>query len=92
MDPIFEFLLICITIYMICIFAWVVLSWIAHVRNPVLDAVRDFLNSVVNPYMRLFRGLVKPMQVGGALIDLSAIIGILVLIVLRRVIEELAAG
>jgi len=72
-----------LTIYIICVFAWALISWLPMISpslayNSGVVSVRRFLDSVVLPYVRLFR-FIPPIRAGGAMIDLSALVAILVL-------------
>lgn len=73
-----------LTIYTLCVFAWALISWLPMLSpqlayNSTVISIRRFLDSVVMPYVRLFR-FVPPIRVGGAMIDLSALVAILVLV------------
>lgn len=92
MDIVLRYINVLLTIYLLCVFAWVLFSWLPRTYNPVLTPIRSFLDSIVNPYMNIFRSIVKPISAGGALIDLSPILGMLVLLVLQGVISSIAAG
>ncbi len=77
-----EFLDALINVYVLIIFASIIVSWIFSfgVRVPYsrpLNAVLDFLRDVTNPYLRIFRRL--GLQIGP--IDLSPIVAILVLVI-----------
>ena len=85
-----------LTIYTICVFAWALASWLPMVSpqlayNDTVVSVRRFLDSVVMPYVRLFR-FIPPVRVGGAMVDLSALVAILALTIFGRVIIEVLAG
>jgi uncharacterized protein YggT (Ycf19 family) len=72
-----------LTIYIICVFLWVLLSWLPMVlpelaANPTIGSIRRFLDSVVEPYVRLFR-FIPPVRMGDMLLDLSSLAAILVL-------------
>ena len=84
MATVIELLSIFLTIYTLCIFAWALISWLPMISpslayNPTLVSVRRFLDSVVLPYVKLFR-FIPPIRAGGAMIDLSALVAILVLV------------
>jgi YggT family protein len=69
-----------VTVYVIVIIAWVLISFVfaMGVRVPYSrwsNAVLDFLRDVANPWLNLFRRL--PLRVGP--LDLSPIVAILVL-------------
>jgi YggT family protein len=74
-------------VYMILIFARILLSWIPRIPyNPVLSAVIEFIQQVTDPYLRLFRRVIPPLGGGGFALDLSPIIAIIVLIIARSII------
>ncbi len=69
-----------IQVYVLVIFAWIVLQWLINfgVRLPysrATDAIIGFLRDVCEPFLRLFRPL-SP-RLGG--LDLSPLIAIVVL-------------
>ena len=75
-----DFLSALLTVYVIVIIAWVLISFVfaMGVRVPYSrwsNAVLDFLRDVANPWLNLFRRL--PLRVGP--LDLSPIVAILVL-------------
>jgi YggT family protein len=74
-------------VYMILIFARILLSWIPRIPyNPVLGSVIEFIQQVTDPYLRIFRRIIPPMGGGGFALDLSPIIAIIVLIIARSII------
>jgi YggT family protein len=74
-------------VYMIIIFARILLSWIPRIPyNPLLSAVIGFIKDVTDPYLRLFRRIIPPLGGGGFALDLSPIIAIFVLIIARSII------
>jgi YggT family protein len=80
-------------VYIILIFVNVLSSWIPRMPyNRWLRAVLDFVSETTNPYLNLFRRVIPPLGGGGFALDLSPMIGIIVLFVLRGVIVALIAG
>jgi len=74
-------------VYMILIFARILLSWIPRIPyNPVLSAVVNFIHQVTDPYLRIFRRVIPPLGGGGFALDLSPIIAIFVLIIVRSIV------
>jgi YggT family protein len=74
-------------VYLILIFARILLSWIPRVPyNPVLAGVIEFITQVTDPYLRLFRRIIPPVGGGGFALDLSPIIATFVLIIARSII------
>jgi uncharacterized protein YggT (Ycf19 family) len=81
-------------VYIILIFARIVLSWVVAFRgslpyNRALRAVTDFIESVVDPYLNLFRRVLPPIGGSRMALDLSPIIGVIVLIVLQGIVVGL---
>jgi len=74
-----------IGVYILLILAYIVLSWFRLPYSVWLNRVQRFLYDVCDPYLRLFRRIVPPL---GPL-DLSPMLGVIVLIVLRQVIDSL---
>jgi uncharacterized protein YggT (Ycf19 family) len=82
-----------IYVYLLVIFAYIVSTWVLAmgVRIPYYrytDAVLGFLRDVTEPYLRIFRRIVPRF---GAF-DLSPILGIIVLDVIRAVVVPLIRG
>lgn len=72
-------------VYMLLIFAYILTSWVRLPYNIWVRRIADFLRDVCEPYLRLFRRVLPPL---GPL-DLSPIVAILVLIVIRAVVDNL---
>lgn len=84
-------------VYIILIFARIVLSWIVTFRgslpyNRPLRAVTGFIESCVDPYLNLFRRFIPP--IGGARmgLDLSPILAVLVLFIVQAIVVGLIRG
>jgi YggT family protein len=79
-EQIADFLSALITVYIIIIIAWIVVSFVFALGARVpysrpVNAVMDFLRDVSEPYLRIFRRL--PLRLGP--LDLSPIVAIFVL-------------
>lgn len=80
-------------VYMVLIFLNILISWIPRMPyDPRLRAVLDFITETTNPYLKVFRRFIPPLGGGGFAIDLSPIVGVIVLVILRGVIVGLIAG
>jgi YggT family protein len=80
-------------VYIILILIRVLISWIPRMPyNPTLRAVLDFITDTTDPYLNLFRRIIPPIGGGGFGLDLSPMIGIIVLFVLRGLVVALIAG
>jgi YggT family protein len=80
-------------VYIILILIRVLMSWIPRMPySPTLRAVLDFVSQTTDPYLNLFRRILPPIGGGGFGLDLSPMIGIIVLYVLREIVVRLIAG
>lgn len=80
-------------VYIVLILIRVLLSWIPRMPyNPALRAVLDFITDTTDPYLNIFRRIIPPIGGGGFGLDLSPMIGIIVLFILRGLIVALIAG
>jgi len=73
-------------VYLLLIFVYILLSWIPLPYNASLSRFQRFLYDVVNPYLAIFRRLLPMLRLGGVGLDLSPIVGILVLSAAWRLI------
>ena len=79
-----QFVRVFVWIYILLIFAWVILSWIQLPYSRTAAAVQQFLDEVCRPYLRLFRRI-PPLGP----IDLSPVIGVVVLLVAAELVNYL---
>jgi YggT family protein len=84
-DALVTFVDVFIWVYTLLLFAYILTSWIRLPYTPWLNRVQRFLYDVCDPYLRLFRRFLPPL---GPL-DLSPIVAIFVLFILRGVITSL---
>jgi YggT family protein len=75
-------------VYLICILAYIITSWVPLPYNTTLNRIQRFLYDVVNPYLRVFRRFIPQLNVGGLGLDLSPILAIIVLYVARALIQR----
>ncbi|HET8862068.1 MAG TPA: YggT family protein [Solirubrobacterales bacterium] len=80
-------------VYIILILIRVLLSWIPRMPyNPTLRSVLDFITDTTDPYLNVFRRIIPPIGGGGFGLDLSPMIGLIVLFILRGIVVALIAG
>jgi YggT family protein len=80
-------------VYMILIFVRILLSWIPRIPyNPTLSAIINFIHEVTDPYLNIFRRILPPVGGGGFALDLSPIIAIIVLIIVRAIVVGAIEG
>jgi YggT family protein len=80
-----SFVSVFVGIYVLLIFAYVLLSWVQLPYSGVAASVQRFLDEVCRPYLGLFRGRI-PML--GPL-DLSPIVAVVVLLVAAGLVNRL---
>lgn len=81
------------TVYIVLIFLFILLNLVFSfgMRVPYSrwsDAVLTFLRDVCEPYLRLFRRFIPPL----GMLDLSPIIAIFVLYIVRTLVVNLISG
>lgn len=80
-------------VYIILIFANILISYVPRMPyRPWLRSVLDFITETTNPYLNIFRRFLRPIGGGGFAIDLSPMIGVIVLFVAQAVIVGLIRG
>ena len=76
-----NFVQVFVWVYVLLIFAYVLMSWIRLPYSIWLSRIQRFLYDVCEPYLRLFRRVLPPL---GPL-DLSPMIAVIVLFIAGRV-------
>lgn len=80
-----RFLDVFFTVYILLLLAYVLLSWVRLPYSPTFERIQRFLYDVCDPYLRIFRRFVPPLGP----VDLSPIVGIFVLYLLRTLVGAL---
>ena len=84
------------TVYFILIITRIVLSWIQQFRpipyNLTLRAVIGFIEESVDPYLNVFRRWIPPLRLGGAGLDLSPILAIILLLIVQSIVVSAIEG
>jgi YggT family protein len=82
-----------LTVYIVLIFANILISWLPRIPyNRPLRAVLDFVTETTNPYLNLFRRFLPPIGGGGFALDLSPMLGVIVLLLLQALVVPLISG
>jgi YggT family protein len=71
-------------IYFYAVFAWVILSWIPTSSTHALGRVRIFLDKIIYPVILPIRRVIPPIRLGGGALDLSPIILLIGIQLIRR--------
>jgi len=78
------------TVYIILIFIRILMSWIPKVPdNRALRAVLEFVKETTDPYLNLFRRILPPVGAGGMQLDLSPMIGVILLLIAQGIVPGL---
>ncbi|MCI0424588.1 MAG: YggT family protein [Actinobacteria bacterium] len=76
-----------LTLYLIAVFAWVVLSWIPMSSGHPLGKVQYYLDRIIGPVIRPIRRVIPPIRLGGGALDLSPIILLIGIQIIRGLIR-----
>jgi YggT family protein len=84
-------------VYIVLVIASVVISWYVSFRgslpyNRALRAVTGFIEETTAPYLNLFRRFLSPVGGRGLAIDLSPMVGLILLFVARSIAVGLIEG
>jgi YggT family protein len=75
-----------LSVYFLAVLAWVVLSWIPISSEHPLGRIQSFLDRIIEPVIRPIRRVVPPLRLGGGALDLSPIILLVGIQLLRRLL------
>ncbi len=80
-------------VYLALIFANILISYVPRMPyRPWLRSLLDFITDTTNPYLNVFRRFIRPIGGGGFALDLSPMVGVIVLLVVRAVVVGLIRG
>lgn len=71
------------------IIIWIVFGWIGYPSNELMQRLHDFVTSVVNPLVMPIRSRIPPLRLGGIGLDLSPIILVIGLLILRSLLNTI---
>lgn len=88
-----DYVSVLFTIYVVLIFIRVLMSWFQRIPyNRVLNVVLEFVRETTDPYLNQFRKFVPMVRIGPGALDLSPIVGIIVLMVVQAIVVSLIRG
>ena len=70
-------------LFILAVVAWVILSWVTASSTHPLGRFHAFLDRLIQPVVAPIRRVVPPVRFGGGALDLSPIILIIALSILR---------
>ncbi len=81
-----EFICQLLMLYLLAIFARILLSWFPMNPNGVMATITGFVYTITDPPIMPLRRRIPPLRIGSVALDLSAIIVIVAIQILRRII------
>ena len=92
-DDVAGYVLTLTYVYFALILIRILISWIPRMPyNRILDMVLTFVRDVTDPYLNLFRRFLPPVRIGPGALDLSPIVGTIVLLVVGQLAASAIAG
>ena len=92
-DDVANYVITLVYVYVILIFIRILISWIPRIPySRPLDIFLTFVRDVVDPYLNLFRRFMPMARIGPAALDLSPMVGTIVLILVGEIVANLIAG
>lgn len=80
-------------VYIILILLNILISWVPRMPyHPALRATLDFITETTNPYLNIFRRVLPPIGGGGFALDLSPMLGLIVLFIARALVVGAIEG
>jgi len=80
-------------VYIILVLLNVLISWVPRMPyNRALRATLDFVKETTDPYLNFLRRFLPPIGGGGFALDLSPMLGVILLFVLRALFVGLIEG
>lgn len=81
------------TVYIVLIFVRILVSWIPRLpQNTALLAVVNFARQTTDPYLNIFRRILPPVGGSGLAIDLSPMIGLILLLIGQSIVVGIVGG
>jgi YggT family protein len=75
-----------VSLYMFAVLIWVILSWVRVPSTHPLARVTVFLDRIIYPVILPIRRIMPPLRLGGGALDLSPIVLLVGLSLLRSLI------
>ena len=79
-------------VYAVLIFIRILLSWFRLPYYRWLSAILGFVTEVTDPYLNLWRRWLPMVRLGPGAIDLSPMVGTIVLLLVAGIVSGLIAG
>lgn len=92
-DDVADYVITLVYVYVVLIFIRIIVSWVRNIPyNRYLSAFLTFVDDVTSPYLNIFRRFVPMVRLGPGAIDLSPMIGTIVLLIVGPIVASLIRG
>jgi YggT family protein len=78
-----------LTLYTFAIFARIILSWVPLRSGTLPYRLYTVLHDITEPYLRFFRRFIPTVRFGNAALDLSPLVGLVVLFIVQGFVARL---
>jgi YggT family protein len=79
-------------VYAVLIFIRILLSWVRLPYNRWLNAFLEFVTEVTDPYLNMWRRVLPMARIGPAALDLSPMVGTIVLLLVASIVAGIITG
>ena len=79
-------------VYAVIIFIRILMSWFRLPYSRALNVFMEFITAVTDPYLNLWRRWLPLVRLGPGAIDLSPMVGTIVLLFVAGIVSGLIAG
>ena len=88
-----DYVQVLLLVYVILIFVRVLMSWLPRIPyNLWLDRFLTFVRDTVDPYLNIWRRILPMVRIGPGALDLSPIVGTIVLVIIGNIVSGLIRG
>lgn len=81
-----------ITVFIVLVIVRILMSWFRLPYNRWLNGFLEFVTSVVDPYLNIFRRFLPLVRIGPGALDISPIVAILVLSIVGNIVVGIIRG
>jgi YggT family protein len=85
-------LIYALELYILLIVVRALMSWVPLRSGTAAYRIYSYVYDLTEPYLALFRRVLPPVRMGNAALDLSPIVGFVVLLVLSRIVRIVFFG
>jgi uncharacterized protein YggT (Ycf19 family) len=91
-DDVAQYVYTLALVYAVLIFIRILMSWFRLPYSRWLNAFSEFVSEVTDPYLNVWRRILPMARIGPAALDLSPMVGTIVLLFVASIVSGLIAG